>query len=69
MLRARVCVCMRVSVWISCQRPRPCGALLRPRATILLHYPPLAAQDLASSAALPGLRESTFVSQASNSVS
>lgn len=51
-----------VCVWISCQRSRPCGALLRPRATILLHYPPLAA----SSSALPRPRVSAFVSQASS---
>lgn len=50
-------------MWISCQSSGPCGALWRPRATILLHYPPLAAQDLASSTALPGLRVSTFVSK------
>lgn len=40
-----------------------CGVLLRPRATILLHYPLLVTKDLASSTALPGLRVSKFLAR------
>lgn len=64
-----LCLCVHALVLRSCQHSRPSGALRKPRATILLHYTPLAGQELACSTALAGLAVSTFVSPASRSAS
>lgn len=39
-MNTAVCLCVCCRLRLPCQRSGPCGALLRPRAIILLHYPP-----------------------------